>query len=224
MFVIERLISVFAPHTCLSCGREGNVLCAWCLPDALLALPDRCYSCRQFSQDSQVCQKCCTKTRLDHVWVRSEYKDLARELLYTFKFNRGQAAAAPIAALIDQILPWLPPETVLVHVPTATVRRRQRGYDHAELLAKELARIRGLHHLALLARRGQTRQVGAKRDERLHQLAEAYRPLRGQLIKGANILLVDDITTTGATLAAAAKVLKRAGAKTVDAVVFAQKQ
>lgn len=224
MFVIERLVSVFAPHTCLSCGREGSIVCNWCLPDAVLPLPERCYKCYSASPDSQVCIKCRKSVKLAHVWVRTEYTGLARQLVYALKFNRSQAAAEPIARLMTEALPWLAPNILIAHIPTASSRRRSRGYDHAELLARQLARIQNLRYATLLARQGQSRQVGAKRQERLKQLEHAYYVCNQTPVQGAHILLVDDITTTGATLEAAAKVLKQAGAKTVDAVVFAQKQ
>jgi ComF family protein len=148
---------------------------------------------------------------------------MAKALIQRFKFHYAQGAAQPIARLMADTLPFFTRNTVIVHVPTATVRRRQRGFDHAELLAHQLARSLYLPRVTLLARLGQSRQVGAKRQQRQQQLSESFYPQKPYLIKGAHILLVDDITTTGATLEAAAKVLKQAGAKRIDAVVFAQK-
>lgn len=135
-----------------------------------------------------------------------------------------RAAAEPIANLMDEVLPWLEPEVLVVPVPTATIRRRYRGYDHTELIAQELAKMRGLQQASVLLRVGQTRQVGAKRLERLSQLKESFMPRNPTIIKGAHILLVDDIVTSGGTLESAARVLKKAGARRVDAVAFAQKQ
>jgi ComF family protein len=148
---------------------------------------------------------------------------MAKELTRRFKFHYARAAAQPIAQLMSEILPFFTRKIIVVHVPTATVRRRQRGFDQAELLARELARSLHLPQATLLARLGQSRQVGATREQRLQQLINGFHPRKPYLIKGAHILLVDDVTTTGATLEAAAKVLKQAGAKRIDAVVFAQK-
>jgi ComF family protein len=148
---------------------------------------------------------------------------MAKELTRRFKFHYARAAARPIAQLMSEALPFFARDTIIVHIPTATVRRRQRGFDQAELLARQLARSQHLLQAALLARQGQSRQVGATREQRLQQLINGFHPRKPYLIKGAHILLVDDVTTTGATLEAAAKVLKQAGAKRIDAVVFAQK-
>ena len=98
-----------------------------------------------------------------------------------------------------------------------------RGYDHAALLARELARHTELTTMPVLRRVGQTRQVGATRSQRLKQLEGAFYVRRPEEIQGKKILLVDDLVTTGATLEAAARCLRLAGARTVSAVVFAQK-
>lgn len=222
MFIVERLISLLAPHQCMTCGDEGAVVCAWCLPDFAPPLPSRCYVCKSATPDSQVCKKCRRTSKLKHVWVRAEYEGQVKELVQGFKFERKQAAADPIVKLMVEALPFLPPHTVVTHVPTATSRVRRRGYDHAELLTRALAQQTGLQHETLLARVTQTRQVGAKRKERLLQMEHAFTSLR-PCDSSVPVLLVDDLTTTGATLEAAAVVLRQAGTKTVDAVVFAQK-
>lgn len=223
MFIAERLISIVAPHYCLVCDDEGALLCSWCAVEACASVPPRCYKCHRSSKDSAVCSACKRKTTLAHVWVRAEYGGTARNLLQKFKFERGQAAAKTIAELMHEALPYFVPDTLIVPVPTATSRVRGRGYDHAKLLAKELAKITQLCHEPLILRLGQTRQVGAKRQTRMDQLEGAF-GLKKQDIKGKRILLVDDVVTTGATLEEAAKVLKQSGAKTIDAVVFAQKR
>jgi ComF family protein len=221
---MERLVAVIAPHDCLRCGREGKVLCDWCMSEDCLSSPERCYRCKKLTTDSRVCASCKRSSSLRHVWVRSEYDDAAKGLVHKLKFARAQAAAAVIAEMIAETLPYLPPDTLVTHIPTATSRYRQRGYDHAQLIAKHIAVKKGLRYASLLIRSGQSRQVGAKRDQRLKQLAGAYRSRSGHLIEGAHILLVDDVVTTGATIEEAGKTLRLAGARQVSAAIFAQKQ
>lgn len=200
------------------------MVCAWCLPDLAAPMPARCYRCKIQASESRVCDPCRRGNRLQHVWVRASYEDDVKRLIHGFKFERKQAACEPIVRLMTEALPYFPSDTLVVHVPTATSRARQRGYDHAELIAKALAAELGLEHAPLLRRIGQARQVGSKRAERLEQLERAFRPAKSGPIEQARILLVDDLVTTGGTLQSAARALYRAGAKTVDAVVFAQKE
>lgn len=221
--MLEKLIAILAPHHCLACGDEGHVLCDWCLPDFAAPLPERCYKCKVASAESRVCQRCRPKTRLKHVWARTAYDDQPKRLIHEFKFERKRAAAGPIACLMAERLPYLPRGTIVTHVPTATRRVRQRGYDPAELIAKALAAELGLRHHTLLLRLTQTRQVGAKRAKRIEQMERAFLALPSEPLGRAAVLLVDDLTTTGATLESAAKCLRLAGAKTVSAAVFAQK-
>lgn len=146
------------------------------------------------------------------------YKDYVKALIKEFKFKGRRGAAQEIAKILKDLVPK--GDIVLVHIPTATQRIRERGYDHAKLLARALAAEAGLPHSSLLARTSQQRQLGAARSDRLKNISGAFR-VTGD-VKGVHILLVDDVVTTGATLSEAARILRAAGAKHVDAVVFAQ--
>ena len=126
-----------------------------------------------------------------------------------------------MAQLINQALPYFADEPLVTFVPTASNRRRERGFDHAQLIAKELAKLRGWHIATLLGRQAKVRQLGAKRETRKEQLKNAFRPVNTGLIKGSHILLVDDVVTTGATVEVCVKELIKAGASQVDAAVFA---
>lgn len=151
------------------------------------------------------------------------YEERPKQLLEKCKFERAKAAAAVMAECIGTTLPYLSQDVTVVHVPTATSRRRQRGYDQSEEIARHLAAARGLPHRRLLARQGQTRQVGATKQRRAEQMEAAFRAVRPEFVQGKTVLLVDDLTTTGATLESAAKALKQAGAKKLYAATFAQR-
>lgn len=222
MLLLERLIQTVAPHLCISCGKEGSLVCGWCLPDFCVLIPERCYRCSVLKPDSQTCSSCRRHSSLRHVWVASELTGLTQELVHVFKFERAQAAAGVVAGCMKAAMPYME-DFIFVPVPTATNRIRQRGYDHTKLLARSLSSYQQIPALSLLARHGQTRQVGARRSERRIQLQGAFRVIRPDLITRQHIVLVDDVVTTGATLEEAARVLKQAGAKRIDAIVFAQK-
>jgi ComF family protein len=221
--MLDKLISLLAPHICLVCGAEGAVLCAWCAPDAVQTVPARCYRCSAVSPDSQVCVDCRRKTPLNHVWVCSAYDGVAKRLVRKLKFERGEAASSVIAALLDENLPYFPDGTVVTYVPTARKRIRLRGYDHARLIAEQFSKRRGLACVPLLVRHGHLRQVRSSKTARLEQAAQSYTATHSSVPYG-KVLLIDDILTTGATVEAAARILKKSGVRHVNAAVFAQKQ
>lgn len=222
MLPIERLVRLIAPHTCLGCGlEEDHLICAACW-QTVPQVPSRCYHCRAVSADYAVCTSCRSRTSLRRVAVVAHYADLAKELVHRSKYERARAGLCEMAAVMVPLLDSFGPGIVLVPVPTASSRVRLRGYDHARLLVRELVRLTRLPMIPLLARLGQAHQVGASRAQRMAQLEYAFRPLRADQIRGKHLVLVDDVLTSGATLETAARVLKRAGAKRIDAVVFAQ--
>lgn len=223
MFVLEQIIGVVAPHNCLVCGAEGRPICRWCFYEACPALPARCYKCYAATPDSAVCAKCRRTSPLKHVWVRTDYDGYARRLVHALKFERMQAVAPILAEYCKETLPYQE-NILIVPVPTASSRRRLRGYDQSKLIARSLAARTKYKYQPLLGRLGQTRQVGTKRAERASQLEGAFWVTRPEAASGAHILLIDDVLTTGATIEAAARTLKKAGAKTINAFVFAQKQ
>jgi len=138
------------------------------------------------------------------------------------KFSYSGEAADIIANELMNTLPALPPETILIHVPTITSHVRQRGFDHTKRIARELSVLGGLEHQNVLGRLGQHRQVGASRQHRLNKVKDSFWVRRSYLVEGKQVLLIDDVFTTGATVDAAARVLKQAGATRIDAVVFAR--
>jgi ComF family protein len=215
MSILDSLVGLLVPHSCLACGAEGRLLCQPCMVGLTGAEP-LCYRCQRPSAEGFTCLNCATPLR--RVRVVANYEKIAKALIWRLKLNGAQAAARIMARRMAEGLRH--EEFLLVPVPTATRRARQRGYDQARLLARELSRQTGLPYLDCLARHGQTHQHGANRHGRLQQLEGSFRVKRK--VDNACILLIDDVVTTGATLEAAAQVLARAGAARIEAVVFAR--
>lgn len=221
MPIIEFILSVLAPHDCLGCGREGSLVCADCKRSHFPVVSERCYKCHTLGEHGKTCTKCRLTTKIGHVNVVTLYDGLAKEILYKLKFERAYAGAKTIAELCADVFPE-DFDGLLVPIPTASVRRRQRGYDQSELIARNLANLQRVQLKSVLSRLGNSRQVGTKRTERLEQLKDVFYVPYPHLVQGKHILLLDDVLTTGATLETEVTVMRKAGAKSVSAIVFAQ--
>jgi ComF family protein len=219
--ILDTLLSIVAPFECLNCQKEGMIVCVDCR-QYLLALPPRCYRCKKFSKDFRVCLKCRGATTVYCVGVATVYEGFAKDMVWRMKYGSAQAASTEMTEIILDRLPNPDKDIIVSPIPTTTRRTRQRGYDQAKLLAKELARQSDVSYGDFIARVGVAHQVGARRSVRKSQLKEVFRIKRPDRIRGRHILLVDDVLTTGATIESAAKALKKAGAFRVSAVVFAQ--
>ncbi len=222
MNLLDRIISYVAPYNCVACQVEGYLLCSGCEGALRPSFPERCYRCNKLSEQNKTCKNCRRTSKLTHVWVRSEYKGIAKELVHQLKFGRAPSVADLIGTHMANMLQGNHGDTIIMPVPTATTRRRQRGYDQSVLISRRIARITGLPMYQYIIRLGQTRQVGSRKTDRMKQLQDAYRVTHLNQIRGKHIIIVDDVLTTGATLESVAKILRGAGASRVDALVFAR--
>jgi ComF family protein len=155
------------------------------------------------------------------MWIGSRYEGTPKELIGLLKFQRAKAAAGTVGWWLHKSIPELSESCVVVPVPTARSRARTRGYDQACLIARRFAKYRNLSYRELLWRNTSTRQVGAGRRERFAQLYNAFILPRPSQVAGKDILLIDDVLTTGATLETAASTLLEYGAARVSAAVYA---
>lgn len=229
MSILEAAIGWLAPPQCITCGHEGMSLCLACSTSEIVAYGEHCYSCGAVAPGGRTCPNCRSGSPR-FVWITTNYSGSAKNLVKIYKFSHQRAAANTLSDLmIETLLDFNSEQEIaklnylVVPVPTATTRSRHRGFDHASLLAKTLARKLSLKNASALGRLGQEQQVGAKRLDRLTQPKDNYFIRRAQQIKGRNILLVDDVVTTGATIREVTKVLRASGTKRVDALVFAKR-
>lgn len=218
--MFEALLSALAPHLCIQCGVEGTVWCLKCR-DSTPITASRCYRCHQLTEAGRTCQVCRHTSALFSVRAATRYEGSAKQLVWRLKFERARAAADTAAEVMAARL-TVPHDAVIAFAPAVTSHVRRRGYDQAELIAAGLAKRINVPYRPLLIRLGQRQQRGRSRKQRLMQLENAFRAVHVQYVAGAHVVLVDDVITTGATLEAAARALKVAGARRVSAVVFAQ--
>ncbi len=221
MNLIEKTVSLLAPHTCIMCRREGLPLCKDCATTKLILPYFRCYQCELSLSLLTPCPHCSRQRALQRVWSGLVYENTIKEAIALLKFNRTKAMAEPLAEWLSSYLPTLPKDTFVTHVPTVHSRIRLRGYDQAQLIAKLFAKKQKLTYVDILRRAKSTRQVGASRNVRFKQLQGAFAVHKPKGITAKHILLIDDVLTTGATLESAAAILQLSGVTAIDAAVVA---
>lgn len=210
--MINRLLSYLAPHYCCGCGKIGAVVCEYCKYNIISEPYEACIACGRLAGRAGICQQCVLP--YERAWCVGERTGVLRKVIDDYKFERLYDAHRVLGDMLLERIDQLPSDTVVVPVPTIRAHIRQRGYDHAALLAQHIARSRGLAYRPLVERVTTTKQRGAGKRERERQAKEAF-VVHGKLDSAPAYLLVDDVVTTGATVYYASKALKRAGAKHV---------
>jgi predicted amidophosphoribosyltransferase len=187
--------------------------------------PARCLGCR--ARAGWLCSSCALRATapregvvikdVGRTYVPWSYEGAPRDLILALKVRNLRSSAIPLVdAMARSCRAGRLDVDLITWVPSSAVDRAKRGFDHAEVLARGVARILGIRACGLLNSRGRRRhQVGLGREERRANLAAAFSavPLHGE-----RILLTDDLVTTGATAGACAGALLTAGAGSVDLV------
>lgn len=209
--ILDSLLSVVAPHLCSGCGRIGGSFCDNCKYDIIIESFSGCILC-----EKPVIMGVCDdhKAPFNQAWVVGARSGALQRLIGGFKFRNIKASSYDLADLLDRRLPRLPPNTVLVPIPTTPTHIRERGYDHMLLIAQQLGKVRHVPVQQLLKRQNFLIQHRANRKQRFIQASTAFR-VEGHVDPTAIYILLDDVVTTGATIIQAAHLLKTAGAAEV---------
>jgi ComF family protein len=219
MKLLQHIIAFVAPPSCMSCGAESSLLCQACI-DSMRPKRGTCYRCNALSDNGRTCERCRRGSTLAGVTVAAHYEGAIKDIVWRFKYQQAAHSAVVGSKLLAPLLAEQKQFDLVTAVPTSADRRRTRGYDQAELLAKELARELDLPYRASLVRLGKRHQVGHSRQERLAQVANLFAAKRK--LRGQRVLLIDDVVTTGATMEACARELKAAGAGQIWGAVIAK--
>lgn len=221
----QRALDVVFPPRCVGCEEFGALVCESCAASMTPAAPPRCEVCWMLRDASGACHRC-QESRPVFSELRSAvvHEGVSRDAVLALKF-KGLSSIAPVlaSAMTRMIESWNPAINAIVPVPLAALRKRRRGYDQAELLAKELARAIGVPcETQALRRRAATAPQTEQPDPtaRRRNVENAFIPGTRRLAGG--VLLVDDVVTTGATLDACARALLAEGSGPVYALTFAR--
>lgn len=233
--IVKPAVDLIYPPRCPICGDAigaQNGVCVACWSELELPTQTGCASCGRpidgyDAVGSPHCARCLANPpQHDGIISATVYNDASRKLVLAFKHGRRIALAKMFGRLMAGRLTELGDDWIFVPVPLHRFRLWYRGFNQAALLAQEIARIRKQQVVVDgLFRRKATRTLGGlgrKTRERTLKGAITINPRRRETIRSANIILVDDVLTSGATSNACVQALKSAGANKVIISCFAR--
>lgn len=227
MFNISSLSELLFPTRCAGCGRyEGRMICSTCASSLPLIRGPVCLRCgKPTLRPVEWCPQCRERLRgVDATAAMALYEEPLRPMIHKMKYGNGWRLSGPLghmaAVSLAPLLQSRSPQVTFV--PMHPRKRRARGYDQAELLAGAVAEALGLKKVRLLERvRRTASQASLSLEERKKNVRGAFRVNPHSLDLG-EVVLVDDVMTTGYTMNECAAALKRAGASRVVCCVLAR--
>ena len=186
--------------------------------------PLKCISCEKIlTNEKHLCADCNAminwlKGQLSNARAMAAYDGVWANIIHNYKYNKATYLAGPLGFLMADMVDY--EYDLIIPVPLHPKRLRERGYNQSALLAKRLAGLTGFRCdlLSLKRIKPTVDQVGLSKSERLENVKGAFESNTGL----GDVLLIDDVMTTGATVNECIKVLKKAGAARVDVLTLAR--
>lgn len=211
---INYLLDFIWPQFCLGCGKEGSLCCAYCLNDIIL------------EYDFAVSWPDKNDLSFNAGYICCHYQNqLVQKILKTYKYSYLENMSDLLINILERQARRLelPADTIITNVPLHRRKLKERGFDQTKILATGLAKQLGLSYQLLLRRIRYTKtQAQLKKAERQKNVAKVFEAPSAAGGAGRTILLIDDITTTGATLNEASRALRQAGYSQIICLVLAK--
>ena len=214
------------PRRCVACDRSGAFICAECESNLPTIGAPRCYRCGNPGPNPCLCIAEATRVwPLDGMRSAFEFESPVREAILALKYANLRSVAGTLSGYVaDMVIQDGLEFDLLAPVPLHKRRLRQRGYNQAQIIAQHLGEVLGVEvderRLRRVTYAGPQARASTA-DERRANVARAFLCEPGSM-EGRKIAVIDDVTTTGATLRACAAALKRAGATEVWGVTVAR--
>ena len=231
---LENILDFLYPPSCYGCGAPliaNFLLCYKCNEQLKPTNYSLCAVCEQPILPGEIsCSVHSEATDEEPVlFVRpiTEFNDVVRRCLHGLKYQGRADIGEYLGNILGRLVrddPLFKDFDVLVPIPIHKVRRRERGYNQSEILGERIAHFTKIIYRNDIAERVRwtKSQTTLGKDERKTNVAGVFRIRRPELIRGNNVLIVDDVVTTGATTKSLAYELRRAGAKKIGVICVAK--
>lgn len=213
------------PKECFGCSKEGEYLCSACFDKIQLFDEFPCFICNEGAFEQGLCPDCREKTGIDRIIVATRYNDnYAGKMVEALKYDFLESTAQSIAGLLisqienKQLHPVFT-NAVILPIPLHKKRFAERGFNQSALLAERLAMFYNceVNGNLLLRQKNTLQQAKLSKEERSENVKDAFAVDIATAVP-ENIILVDDVLTTGSTFSQSAQALKAAGVKQVCCV------
>lgn len=219
------VVDWFYPPTCGGCERTGERWCSECQQQVEKITGPICPRCGLPQRGNRLCSTCrAIRPEFDQLRSWGVYKGPLRLAIHKLKYRRDLGLAEPLANHLAHMLASTNWNVDLITcVPLNNLREKERGYNQSKEIARPLAlQLRKPFHPRVIQRiRDTVSQVGLTAEERSQNVHGAFRAQKSS-VTGKNVLLVDDVATTGATINACASALREAGAAHVYGLTVAR--
>ncbi|NTU67195.1 MAG: ComF family protein [Candidatus Moranbacteria bacterium] len=230
------ILDTLFPLFCLGCGKEGFWVCERCSSKIRLKKIQICPICEREEEPlGSICRKCREKypdTAFNSLIVASEYDRIAK-IVHLFKYKFIPELASPLGSMLVKsfIEKNLPLPDLIVPVPIHRKRLRWRGFNQSELLGKFLSEniapgitVPVLNECVIRKRYASAQMKIGSYQERINNMKDSFMLNRKyqDVIRMKRILLVDDVVTTGATIAECAKEIRKAEPKEIHVMAIAR--
>jgi len=225
----DEFMSFVFPGLCPLCGERlksfDESICESCSRKLERNQYPYCLSCGKPIHSNP--PRCCDNSPLDFVYAVGSYRKGWGELVEQFKLNRKISLQYFLGYELGKALKcfgFFADFQYLLPVPTDRTKKRERGYSQTLLLAKVASKVSGLPCIPDALKRVNFRrsQIGLGAEERRKNVVNTFAVVEGRFPRGANIIILDDVTTTGATLLELGKTMKNAGSGRLAAIVVAK--
>lgn len=232
--MLKTLLDVLFPKKCVGCNKVGSYFCSNCIANIFPA-DLICPVCSRASLGGQTHPVCREKLGLDGLWSMGIYKNPLKTAIGQLKYRNVRELGKNLVDILvenwEKFKPQISKEIIkdkrvgwaVVPVPLYWFRENSRGFNQSAIIGQSLSKKLGLAYCEGLKRTRSTKsQVSLKSQDRRQNLQNAFAVNSQFSIVNSQLLLIDDVWTTGSTIKECCKVLKEAGAKKVWAITLAR--
>jgi len=226
----SNFLDIIYPPLCFNCKEkltENSILCEKCKNLLLLVDDEQCFVCEKKLAVDGICSDCKKKFLFDGFVTAFRFNEIIQTLIHNFKYNEYKKIGDYLSSfLVKKILEhnFVPFIDYIIPVPLHKVKKRARGFNQSLIIAQSIHNILQIPLADSVIRRKRftKTQTNLTRTERQRNVAQAFEINKDEFVTDKNLLLIDDVFTTGSTLASMTNELKSGGAKNIYCATLAR--